>query len=268
MYQEFTVSNDGIELYCRWSGKGPPLLLIHGACVDCDFWRETAEYLSKQFLVISYDRRGYSRSTAPSDNDYSITAQANDAARIIQHFDQPVHLIAHSGGATIALELVSEHPESVIQSILYEAPVCECLPENNELLGVLYTIKTLISEGKYIRALNQFLQIMGLQDARARLSLPDAIENLMQNSKIFIQHEFESTFYYHPKYDLLRTAKMFIAKGDLSDRDHINAIAAILSSKLSGELVYYPGMHNCAFDLPASFAYMSAGILLLNANDG
>ena len=267
MYSEFTVSNGDVRLYCRRFGEGVPILLIHGACVDCDFWRETAEYLSKRFMVITYDRRGYSRSTVPSDNDFSIRTQADDAARIIQHISQPACVIAHSGGATIALELISEHPELVKQCILYEAPVCDCLPEDSELLGVLHAISKMISEGNYTRALNQFWRLMGCQDDRARLSLPEEIENLMQNSRIFIQHEFDSTFYYHPKYDLLRTAKIFIAKGDLSDRDHTNAIASVFSAKISGEVVYYPGMHNCAFDLPASFAYMSAGVLLLNASE-
>ena len=268
MYSEYTVRNGDVSLYCRCFGEGIPVLLIHGACVDCDFWRETAEYLSKRFMVITYDRRGYSRSTIPSDNDFSIRTQANDAARIIQHLGQPVHVIAHSGGATIALELLAAYPDLVRQSILYEVPICECLPEDNELLGVLREVSKMISEGKYTRALNQFWRLMGHQDSRARISLPEEIENLMQNSKVFIRNEFDSTFYYHPKYDLLRTAEIFVAKGDLSDRDHTNTIASVLSAKLSGEVVYYPGMHNCAFDLPASFAYMSAGILMLNASDG
>lgn len=264
MYSEFTVNSDGVDLYCRRSGKGFPLLLIHGACVDCEFWRETAEYLSRYFSVITYDRRGYSRSTKPVNNDYSIHAQANDAASIIKSIGQPVRLIAHSRGAIIALELMICFPDLIEQAILYEPPVCECLPQDSEMFTALRLISDLIAEGKFTRALNQFWWLMGVQDERARQRLPEEMDDLIQNSKVFIHNEFSDTFYYHPKTELLRTSSLFIATGDLSIRAYGKVIAEAFSSKISCELVYYPGMHNCAYDLPASFAYMSTGILMLN----
>lgn len=267
MYTEFTVSNDGVDLYCRRSGNGIPLLMIHGVCIDCDFWRETSEYLSREFLVATYDRRGYSRSAAPADNDYSIETQANDAARIIQQIGHPVNVIAHSGGTIIALELISNFPELIRQAVLYEPPVFELLNGDNELLKELYTITDLINECRYTKALNRFWPLLGNRDKRARLSSDEEMDNILENSKTFIRYEFDSTFYYHPKYELLKASQIYIAVGDLSLDTSIRSTASILAEKLSCELVYYPGMHNCAFDLPGSFAYMSAGILRLGSRN-
>lgn len=60
--EEFRVSAAGAELFVRKQGRGPGLLLIHGVACDCDYFTETARCLKQQFTVLTYDRRGYSRS--------------------------------------------------------------------------------------------------------------------------------------------------------------------------------------------------------------
>lgn len=63
----------------------PYLLLIHGVACDSEFFRETSKLLAETFTVISYDRRGYSRSiAAEGENDFSVWAHAEDAAEIIR----------------------------------------------------------------------------------------------------------------------------------------------------------------------------------------
>jgi pimeloyl-ACP methyl ester carboxylesterase len=215
-------------------------------------------------MVITYDRRGHARSNTPPDNDYSISAQANDAAKIIQHFNQPARVIAHSGGAVIAMELISTHPTLVNQVILYEPPISDCLERDNEFLDALDEIMGFISKDKPTRALNRFWQILGNKDERARVSTPEETRNLKENSQVFIRHEFVSMFYYKPNYKRLKEHLIYIAVGELSEAPHVRLIASLLLRELSCEMIHYPGMHNCAFDLPASFAYMSAGILLMN----
>ena len=76
---------DSGRLFCRREGSGPILLLIHGVACDSEFFRETSKLLAETFTVISYDRRGYSRSiAAKGENDFSVWAHAEDAAEIIR----------------------------------------------------------------------------------------------------------------------------------------------------------------------------------------
>lgn len=82
---EYQVKTAHGTLFCRREGSGPLLLLIHGVACDSEFFREASAILSKKFTVISYDRRGYSRSIpADGETDFSVWAHADDAAEIIR----------------------------------------------------------------------------------------------------------------------------------------------------------------------------------------
>ena len=82
---EYEIETAHGRLFCRREGSGPILLLIHGVACDSEFFRETSKLLAETFTVISYDRRGYSRSiAAEGENDFSVWAHAKDAAEIIR----------------------------------------------------------------------------------------------------------------------------------------------------------------------------------------
>ena len=82
---EYQVKTAHGTLFCRREGSGPLLLLIHGVACDSEFFREASAILSEKFTVISYDRRGYSRSIpAEGETDFSVWAHADDAAEIIR----------------------------------------------------------------------------------------------------------------------------------------------------------------------------------------
>lgn len=82
---EYQVETAHGTLFCRREGSGPLLLLIHGVACDSEFFRQASAILSEKFAVISYDRRGYSRSIpAEGETDFSVWAHADDAAEIIR----------------------------------------------------------------------------------------------------------------------------------------------------------------------------------------
>ena len=82
---EYQIETAHGTLFCRREGSGPTLLLIHGVACDSEFFRETSAILAEHFTVISYDRRGYSRSIATEgETDFSVWAHAEDAAEIIR----------------------------------------------------------------------------------------------------------------------------------------------------------------------------------------
>jgi pimeloyl-ACP methyl ester carboxylesterase len=56
------AAGGGCELYFERRGSGPPLLLIVGGGGDCGYYEEVAGILADEFTVLSYDRRGNSRS--------------------------------------------------------------------------------------------------------------------------------------------------------------------------------------------------------------
>src|SRR5690606_5342172 len=65
-----------IELYFEDQGAGQPVVLIHGYPLDGHSWeRQTSELLAAGYRVITYDRRGFGRSSkVGSGYDYDTFA--------------------------------------------------------------------------------------------------------------------------------------------------------------------------------------------------
>ena len=63
--QRGCVQANGAELYYETRGDGPPVLLIAGVLADAGQFTALGDALAEQRKVITYDRRGNSRSPAP-----------------------------------------------------------------------------------------------------------------------------------------------------------------------------------------------------------
>ena len=60
-------SVNGVQLFLEQTGeRGAPLVLVHGSWGDHHNWDAVVPALSKSFRVVTYDRRGHSRSERPS----------------------------------------------------------------------------------------------------------------------------------------------------------------------------------------------------------
>lgn len=265
MYKEFTIENGDTRLYCRSFGDGAPLLMIHGACVDGDFFQETAQYLSlsQRYTIYTYDRRGYGRSSMPGDGDHSISTQVEDARALIKRIGEPCLLVAHSIGAVIAFELAKKHPGLIRQMFLYEPAVVGCLPPEDTLVKERAQASAWVKAGKINRAANYFLLGLGTQDKRARLTTQAEEAHLGQNIMTFVQKEMEETSTYCPEFSRVKNIPIVIGVGDGSPQDGFGHIASRLAQQLSAPLLYLPGIHNCPYDLPQEFACMAIGIFSL-----
>ncbi len=73
-----------IQLYYEDRGSGKPVVLIHGWPLSGGSWeKQSAMLLAAGFRVITYDRRGFGRSSAP-DVGYDYDTFAGDLAKIIE----------------------------------------------------------------------------------------------------------------------------------------------------------------------------------------
>jgi pimeloyl-ACP methyl ester carboxylesterase len=109
---------DGSELTHRVAGKGPPVLLIHGAIGVLEVWADIQDALAPTHQVISYDRRGHGRSPNGTPD---VRVHARDAAMLIEHLArEPAIVVGWSAGAGVAMELIRTHPEQVRAAVLIE----------------------------------------------------------------------------------------------------------------------------------------------------
>jgi pimeloyl-ACP methyl ester carboxylesterase len=101
-----------VRLYYEETGKGSPILLIHGFGASTFTWRHIAPELAKTHRVIAVDLKGFGQSDKPFDSRYSVFDQAALLAQLIE--DKDLHnltLVGHSFGGGIALLLALEANE-------------------------------------------------------------------------------------------------------------------------------------------------------------
>ena len=128
--QDFVVSN-GTTLYYEKFGTGPAVLFIAGSTGDAGNFTRAVKLLADEFTVVTYDRRGNSRSPRPSGWEAtSVAEQADDAAGLIQGLGlAPAVVFGASAGALIALELMVRFPHLLRAGILQEPPIFSVLPD-------------------------------------------------------------------------------------------------------------------------------------------
>jgi haloacetate dehalogenase len=106
------------KIFARSSGKGVPLILLHGFPQTHVMWHRVAARLATQFQVIAMDLRGYGWSSAPhssADHDtYSKRAMGADVLAVMEHFGHAqVHLAGHDRGGRVGYRLALDHPGRV-----------------------------------------------------------------------------------------------------------------------------------------------------------
>ncbi len=120
-----TAVVNGVPLFYQTQGAGDPLLLIAGFACDNTIWSLVLPTLAAKCRVIVFDNRGTGRSAAP-EGPYTIAQMAADAAGLLDHLGLgQVHVMGHSMGGQVALELALAHPRR-LRSLILLASAARC----------------------------------------------------------------------------------------------------------------------------------------------
>lgn len=112
-----SISINGIRISCVDTGKGAPLLLLHGLGGSHDDWRMQVPEFADRYRVIVPDLRGFGASERREP--FTIQQHARDllavlAALSIKH----AHVVGISMGGAIAIELALRAPQAVCSLVL------------------------------------------------------------------------------------------------------------------------------------------------------
>jgi 3-oxoadipate enol-lactonase len=109
------ISIAGSKIYYETTGKGQPLLLLHGGFLNLHMWDQQISNLSKDFQVIACDLRGHG-ATIDDSTDY-LMADGIKALLDTLHLKQCAVIGLSLGGAT-ALEFAIAYPDYVSRLVL------------------------------------------------------------------------------------------------------------------------------------------------------
>ncbi|MDK0524737.1 alpha/beta hydrolase [Streptomyces sp. ML-6] len=128
-----TLSAPGADLYYEVRGEGPLLLISESGEGDARRSIDLVGRLATDHTVVTYDRRGLSRSTRTDPTvPITLARHADDVHRLLTELtDGPATVLGLSLGAVIGLHLAVEHPDPPLTLIAHEpvAPGC-CRPPN------------------------------------------------------------------------------------------------------------------------------------------
>jgi len=97
-------NSGNIDLYYEDHGAGKPVVLIHGYPLSGASWeRQTAVLLAEGHRVITYDRRGFGKSSQPATG-YNYGAFADDLRKLVLHLELADFALAgfSMGGGEVA----------------------------------------------------------------------------------------------------------------------------------------------------------------------
>lgn len=185
--EDFVVTN-GATLYYERCGTGPAVLFIAGSTGDAGNFTRAADVLADEFTVVTYDRRGNSRSPRPSGwKTTSVVEQADDAAGLIQGLGlAPAVVFGASAGALIALDLVIRYPHILRAGILQEPSIFSVLPDP---VSALAPRRALVEEAMRTRGARGAVEALlcYLNDDAVLAAIPsDVLERMLENAETIL----------------------------------------------------------------------------------
>jgi acetyltransferase/esterase len=268
-----TVPADGADLYFERRGDGPPLLLIAGGGGDCGYYSALASLLASEYTVLSYDRRGNSRSPR---RDWlaamTITEQSADAMAVLRaNGFGAARIFGNSGGATIALDLAAHHPQVIEAIVAHEPPVPKVLPDPGPALALFDEMDRVLAAEGWQAAFTMFqIGTGGIPADRpealtallepAKVIAPGPLLDLMTrvsgNWEYMMTREVRSFVDYEP--DLGRITgnhvRIALARGAETQDDMAIRMSMITAERLGAECAEFPGGHTAPAQIPGQFA--------------
>ena len=114
---------NGGELEYEMSGSGEPVLLIHGTGVAATFAPTMTQPSLAGYRLIRFHRRGFAGS-ARSPVPFSMQQQAADAVALLKALGvQKAHIVGHSFGGCVTLQLALDSPELAHSLVVMEPPI-------------------------------------------------------------------------------------------------------------------------------------------------
>ncbi|MEW5765379.1 MAG: alpha/beta fold hydrolase [Acidobacteriota bacterium] len=109
------LESPSVRLRFEVEGAGPPLVLVPGWTLNLRLWDLVVPRLVEKFRVIRLDPRDAGLSIASPEAEYSRLADAEDAARLLDHLGiAAAHVAGHSRGARTAMVFAMAYPERTL----------------------------------------------------------------------------------------------------------------------------------------------------------
>jgi pimeloyl-ACP methyl ester carboxylesterase len=250
---EHSVAVPGGTIYYRTEGAGPPLVLIGGGPSNADTLGALAGHLASGHTVLTYDRRGYSRSRLDDPSQpASIAIHAGDVRSVLENLGAgPASVFATSVGALIGLELAAAHPDALSRVIVHEPPLGQLVPAEDQA-----SFEIELDRDDAPRALDRIAESIGVTRGRSLTGSDDRPEARREDIELFIHRDVPAIAEYRLDLDhiLPLADQIVVTAGEDGRAFYPHRCAEALATALGMPLIELPGNHAAMITRPAEFA--------------
>ncbi|SDJ97466.1 Pimeloyl-ACP methyl ester carboxylesterase [Actinopolyspora mzabensis] len=270
----------GAELYYEIRGAGPTLLIVPSGNGDAAPFTPLAETLADRYTVITYDRRGFSRSPVhgPVHDEHRLKTDAQDIVELLTHLGQrPARVFGSSSGAIIALALLELYPRAVHTLIAHEPPLSSVLPDAQRWAAFHDELYEIFRARGVDEAKRVFRAAMGMDEATRPpkrtqpppRELSRMLDRIQRNHAFWFEHELRTYPAFEPNLTLLREHRdrLVLAGSRTGARQFPYLPNQELSRRVGIGIRHLPGGHVGYVTHPAEFSEELAEVLLEKETD-
>lgn len=187
------AKTNGLELEYEATGSGEPVLLISPVVADAFAPLISASQISNRYRLIRYHKRGW-RGSTHTPPPVTIADHASDAAALLEYTGtKRAHVIGHSSGGAVALQLAMERPDMVHSLVLLE-PSLFSVPGAADLFARVGPALEAYAAGDHSTAVTRFLAVVGGMEpdqcsAIIDKNVPGAIAHAIEDADTFFAVE-------------------------------------------------------------------------------
>ena len=120
------ITVDGVQFHVAETGKGTPLILLHGWPEFWATWEPVMERLCDRFRLIAPDFRGFGESDNPHpepSDQVGADVHVNDVLALMDELSLPTAgFVGHDIGAYVMQILARRHPERCTKLLFFNCP--------------------------------------------------------------------------------------------------------------------------------------------------
>lgn len=182
---DYSISTGETTLFCKVSGSGEPLLLLHGNEEDHTIFEHQIPFLSKFYQVIALDSRGHGRSDH-GEECLTFQRMAEDVVTVLDYFKlEKTNIIGFSDGGNLGLYVASHFPIRVDNLIVVGANYKPNGLKTKEFLyvkGLFYYLKV---SGYISKAKQKRMEIIDLMWHQLKLNEKD-LKNITARTLVVV----------------------------------------------------------------------------------
>ena len=214
-----------------------PLVLVHGDFGDgFQSWGAACEVIGKRRRTVVFDRPGFGEDLA-ADARFSIAGEAQALLDVVAEMGiSSLHLVGHSYGALITLEMAIARPDVVRSLHLIEPPLIDLLPDEPLVRELDRRVRWIVEHHAEIgdeAATEAFFSMIGGEHMVERLRGTPDWAHLCSHATRFARAESAGCY---PSSSLTRLARTIPVGLYTGGRSHpaLRLIAAKLADRIDG----------------------------------